>query len=162
MKKPKVLYNVSIQKILQVYYIENIIVIHLCCNLHHYYLYCLAHIYKKYWLTNRLSLPIIFNLISESSAVRTFLSLSPLQPASSLTLLNGLYYCYRLLFPTKPVVQPSRPATQKLLSLVLFPTSSSPNLQSRTMVPSPMFLSHLFTSWGQQLALLLCCPTLIK
>jgi hypothetical protein len=34
---------------------------------------------------------------------------------------------YRLLFLTKPVVQPSRPATQKLLSLVLFPTSSSPN-----------------------------------
>ena len=134
-------YRYTIQEILQSYFyvVTSTITI----------IYCPTYIYRKCWLTNRLSLPIIFNLISESSAVRNFLSLSPLQPASSLTLLNGLYCCYCLLFPTKPVVQPSRPATQKLLSLVLFPTSSSPNLQSRTMVPSPMFLSHLFTSWGQ-------------
>jgi hypothetical protein len=48
--------------------------------------------------------------------------------------------------PTKLAVQPGRLATQKLLPLVLSPTSSSHNLQSKTMVPSLMFLSSLFTS----------------
>ena len=54
--------------------------------------YCPTHIYKKGWLTIRLSLLIILNLVLESSAVRTLLPLSPpavglLSPSPKWTLL---------------------------------------------------------------------------
>ena len=39
--------------------------------------YCPTYIYRKGWLTNRLSLLIILNLVSESSAIRTLFSISP-------------------------------------------------------------------------------------
>jgi len=124
--------------------------------------YCPTHIYRKGWLTNRLSLSIILNLVLESSVVRTLLLISLLaagllSPSPKWTLL--------LLPPTPPHQNggAAQPATQKMLPLVPSPTSSSsPNLQSRTMTLSPMFLSFLFTSWGQRLLILLHCPTLIK
>jgi hypothetical protein len=58
--------------------------------------------------------------------------------------------------------QPNQLATQKLLPLVPSPISSHPNMQSRTIALSLMFLPSLFTSWGQWLLLSLHCPTLIK
>ena len=65
--------------IIEYTYIGNIIGILLCCNLHHYYCiltYTHTHIYRKSWLTNRLSLLIILNLVLEPSAIRTLSSLS--------------------------------------------------------------------------------------
>jgi hypothetical protein len=53
--------------------------------------------------------------------------------------------------PPSPLHQTSgaaQPATQKLLPLVHSSIINNPNQQSRTMVPSPIFLSSLFTSWG--------------
>jgi len=52
--------------------------------------YCPTHIYRNGWLTNKLSLLIILNLVSEPSIVRTLLSLSPLRLTFSPPLLNGL------------------------------------------------------------------------
>jgi hypothetical protein len=156
--------NVSIYEI---YYIWNIIVILLCCNLTITIIYCATHththIYRKCWLINWLSLPIILNLVSEPSVIKTLLLLSLLvvgliSPSPKWTLLLLLQPTP----PTKMAVQPNQLATQKLLPLVPSPISSRPNLQSRTMALSLMFLPSLFTSWGQRLLPLLRCPTLIK
>jgi len=132
----------------EIYYIENIIAILLCCNLTITIVYCPTRIYTKGWLTNRLSLPVILNLVSKLSAVRTLLLLfllaaSILSSSSKWTLL-----LLPPASPTKTTVQPNQPATLKLLPLVLSPTSSSPNLQSRTLALSLMFLSFPCTSWG--------------
>jgi len=84
-------------------FIKNIIDILLCCNRHHYYYtlsYTHTHIYKS-CLTNKLNLLIILNLVLESSTARILLSLSlsPLQPTISFSLLNGLYCCWRRFLP---------------------------------------------------------------
>ena len=117
----------------------------LCCNPTIIIIYCYAHACKKGWLTNMLSLSIILNLVSELFAIRILLLLSffaagLLSPSPKWSLL--------LLPPTpltKMAVQPNQLATQELLSLVPSPTSNNPNLQSRTMTLSFMFLSSLFT-----------------
>ena len=71
-----------------------------------------THIYRKGWLTNRLSLPIILNLVSESSSVKTLLSLLPtvdlLSPSPRWTLL--------LLLPFPLPNQRYSPAGQPLKS----------------------------------------------
>jgi hypothetical protein len=86
-----------------------------------------TYIYRKEWLTNRLSLPIILNLVLELSTVRTLFSLSHLQPTSSLPLLNGLRCCCCLLPPPNqrcsPIDQPFRSCCHWfLLPLATTPT----------------------------------------
>jgi hypothetical protein len=73
---------------------ENIISIVLFWNLHHYYIY----IYKGL-LPIRLSILIIFIVVSKPFAVRTLLSLSLLQLAFSLPFLIGFYCCCRRILP---------------------------------------------------------------
>jgi len=74
----------------------------MCSNITITVVYYITHIYRKDWLTNRLNLPIILNWVLESSTIRTLLSLSPQQSASSLPLLNGLCCCCCLLPPSPP------------------------------------------------------------
>jgi len=67
------LFIIIIIIIIEYNYIKNIIVI-LLCGYHFYFIY--IYIYRKGWLTNRLSILVILNLVSESSATRTFFSFS--------------------------------------------------------------------------------------
>jgi len=102
---------------------------------HHYY--CIlpyTYIYRKVWLTNRSSLPIILNLLSELSAIRTLLLFFLL--AADILSLSPKWTLLRLppTPPTKTAVQPNHPAPLKLLPLVPSPTSSNPNLQSNTLL----------------------------
>ena len=101
--------------------------------------YCPTHIYRKGWLTNRLSLSIILNLVLKSSVVRTLLPIPSLQPASSLPLLNGLYCCCRLLPPTKTVVQPSQPLRRCCHWFLLPPAAVAPTCRAEPWLFLPCF-----------------------
>ena len=152
--------NVSIQKILQVYYIGNIVVILLCYNLHHYY--CILHYtYIQRRLANQYVKPSNYSLLG----IRTFCSQNsflPLPPAA------GFLFAFPkwilLLPPTSPsppVVQPSRPTIYKLLLVVSFLHNNSLHLQRMSLTPARKFLSFLCTLWEHklQLSLLYQIPT---
>jgi len=135
-------------------YIENIVDILLYGNLYHYY--CILPyicIYIKGWLTIRLSLPIILNLVSELSAARTLFSLPPFAAGPLFTFSTWIL----LLPPTSPspqVVQHSRPAIPKLLPLVPFLPHSSLHLQSLSLILPLKSLPFLYLSWEPTLQLL--------
>ena len=101
--------------------------------------YCPTHIYRKGWLTNRSSLPIIINLISEPSTVRTLLSLSPPtaglhSPSPRWTLL--------LMPPSPPTNQRCSPVGQPLRSYCrwfFLPPTSAPTCRAK-----PWFLLLCF------------------
>jgi hypothetical protein len=110
--------------------------------------YCPTHIYRKGWLTIRLSLLIILNLVSEPSTIRTLSSLPPFAAGPLFTFSTWIL----LLSPTSPspqVVQHSRPAIPKLLLLVPFLPHSSLHLQSLSLILPPKSLPFL-TSNGNQ------------
>jgi len=129
------------------YCIGNIVYILLCGNLH--YCYCIllyTHIYRKGWLTIRLSLPIILNLVSESAAVRTLFSLPPFVAGPLFIFSTWIL----LLLPTSsspPVVQHSRPTIPRLLPLVPFLPYTSLHLQSMSLILPPKSLPFLYLSW---------------
>ena len=106
--------------------------------------YCPTYIYRKGWLTIRLSLLIILNLVSEPSTVRTLFSLPPFAADPLFTFSTWIL----LLPPTSPspqVVQHSRPALPKLPFLL----HSSLHLQSLSLILPPKSLPFL-TSNGNQ------------
>jgi len=115
--------------------------------------YCPMYIYRKGWLTIRLSLPIILNLVSESSAVRTLFSLSPFAVGPLFTFSTWIL----LLPPTSPspqVMQHSQLALTKLLPLVPFLPHSSLYLQSLSLILPSKSLLFLYLSWKFTLQLL--------
>jgi len=147
--------------IIECTYIGNIVDILLCGNLHYYY--CMLpyiYIYRKGWLTIRLSLLIILNLVSEPSAVRTPFSLPPFA-AGPLSLFPPwiLQLPPTSLFP--PVVQHSRPAIPKLLLVVSSLPNSSLHLQSMSLILLHKSLPFLCLSWEHtlQLSFLYQTPT---
>jgi len=136
---------VYIAIIIECNYIGNIVDIFLWGNLHHTIVYCPTYIYRKGWLTIRLSLPIILNLVSESSAVKTLFSLSPFAAGPLFTFSTWIL----LLPPTSPslqVVQHNRPALPKLLPLVPFLPHSSLHLQSLSLILPSKSLPFLYLS----------------
>ena len=128
------------------YYIGNIVVILMYCNFTITIVYCPTHIYRKGQLTIRLSLPIILNLVSELSVIRTLLLFFLL----AADILSSSPKWTLLWLPPTP---PTKIAPLKLLLLVPSPTSSSPNLQNKTLALSLMFLPFPCTLWGQRLLL---------
>jgi len=145
---------VYIAIIIECNYIGNIVDIFLWGNLHHYY--CILpyiYIYRKGWLTIRLSLPIILNLVSEPSAVKTLFSLSPFAAGPLFTFSTWIL----LLPPTSPspqVVQHNQPALPKLLPLVPFLPHSSLHLQSLSLILPSKSLPFLYLSRELTLQLL--------
>jgi len=136
------------------YCIGNIVYILLCGNLHN--CYCIlpyTHIYRKGWLTIRLSLLIILNLVSEPAVVRTLLSLTPFTVGPLFTFSTWIL----LLPPTSPsppVVQHSQLAIPRLLLLVPFLSDNSLHLQSLSLILPPKSMSFLYLSWEPTLQLL--------
>ena len=119
------------------------------------------YINRKGWLTNRLSLLIILNFISESSAVRTLFSLSLLVPG----LLSAFSKWILLLPPTSPsslVVQHKQPAIYKRLVMVSFLHNSSLHLQSMSLILPHKFLLFLCILWEHTLQLLFLYQTPMK
>jgi len=124
------------------------------------YIYIYIYIYRKGWLTNRLSILVILNLVSEPSATGTFFSFSRF----TADLLSVFLTWILLLPPTSPsplVVQHSRPAIYKLLPVVSFLHNSNLHLQSMSLIPPHKFLSFLYTLWEHilQLSFLYQTPT---
>jgi len=91
-------------------------------------MYWPTHIFRKDWLINRSNLSIILNLVLEPFVFRNLLPApSPhLQPASFLSLPNGLCCCWRFLPPPNWRCSPAGQPLRSCCCWFLIPTTVDP------------------------------------